>query len=248
MNCLQQYILEGERNRNGLEASNRDIRDKADKAMELKGKIFNVEFLLLLAGLSDIYEQFGAVVQVTQMVHLLPHQRYDLYQKAVKRLTAMADCLLDHDLCKNFQKVCQENPSPPQAHQVQSDQVADGALHVDPLPGEDPVHLLQHDDAVLVLGDDEDHQPADVPAAQPSERKDNSKRINKKKAAAEKCPWTGNHASKASLKKDNTIQNLSVTDRYGVPAAGLQVVTRRTYQDILANNKEDVEAKTDQKL
>ena len=64
MACLQHYILEGERNRSGVEASNRDIRDKADKAMELKGKIFNVEFLLLLAGLSDIYEQFGAVVQV----------------------------------------------------------------------------------------------------------------------------------------------------------------------------------------
>ena len=64
MACLQHYILEGERNRSCVEASNRDIRDKADKAMELKGKIFNVEFLLLLAGLSDIYEQFGAVVQV----------------------------------------------------------------------------------------------------------------------------------------------------------------------------------------
>ena len=64
MACLQHYIIEGERNRSGLEASNRDIRDKADKALELRGKIFNVEFLLLLAGLSDIYEQFGAVVQV----------------------------------------------------------------------------------------------------------------------------------------------------------------------------------------
>jgi hypothetical protein len=61
MNCLQQYILEGERNRNGLEASYRDIRDKADKAMELKGKIFNVDFLLLLAGLSDIDEQFATL-------------------------------------------------------------------------------------------------------------------------------------------------------------------------------------------
>ena len=64
MACLEQYILEGERNRSGLEASNKDIRDKADKASELKGKILNAEFLLLLAGLSDIYEEFGAVVQV----------------------------------------------------------------------------------------------------------------------------------------------------------------------------------------
>ena len=64
MACLQHYIMEGERNRRGLEAFNRDIREKADKAMELKGKILNAEFLLLLSGLSDIYEQFGAVVQV----------------------------------------------------------------------------------------------------------------------------------------------------------------------------------------
>ena len=64
----------------------------------------------------------------------------------------------------------------------------------------------------------------------------------------EECPWSRNHASKATLKKDKKIQNLAVTDRFGVPAAGLQVFIRRTYQDILANNKEDVEDKTNKKL
>ena len=39
-----------------------------------------------------------------------------------------------------------------------------------------------------------------------------------------------------------------MTDRFGVPAAGLQVVTMRTYKDILANNTEDVEEKTNTKL
>ena len=57
--CLEYYISESERNRTGLEASNKDIREKADKAKELKGKVMNAEFLLLLAGLCDIYEQFG---------------------------------------------------------------------------------------------------------------------------------------------------------------------------------------------
>jgi hypothetical protein len=33
-----------------------------------------------------------------------------------------------------------------------------------------------------------------------------------------------------------------------VPAAGFLVVSRRTNQDILANNEEDVENKTDKKL
>ena len=64
MACLEHYILDGQRNRSGLEASNRDIREKADTARELKGKIMNAEFLLLLSGLCDIYEQFGRVVQV----------------------------------------------------------------------------------------------------------------------------------------------------------------------------------------
>lgn len=67
MKCVDHYIQEGEKNRNGLEAFNRDIREKADTAKGLKGKIMNADFLLLLAGLSDIYEQFGAVVQVLIM-------------------------------------------------------------------------------------------------------------------------------------------------------------------------------------
>ena len=52
MTCLDHYILEGERNRSGIEASNRDVREKADKAKELKGKVMNAEFLLLLSGFS----------------------------------------------------------------------------------------------------------------------------------------------------------------------------------------------------
>ena len=59
MACLDYYIIEGEKN-----SSNKDIREKADSARELKGKIMNTEFLLVLSGLCDIYEQFGAVVQV----------------------------------------------------------------------------------------------------------------------------------------------------------------------------------------
>ena len=64
MSSLEYFIILGERNRSGCEASNKDIRDKGDTARELKGKIMNVEFLLLISELGDIYEQFGAVVQV----------------------------------------------------------------------------------------------------------------------------------------------------------------------------------------
>ena len=40
-------------------------RDKGINARTLKGKILNVDFLLCLSGLVDIYEQFGVIVQVT---------------------------------------------------------------------------------------------------------------------------------------------------------------------------------------
>ena len=71
---------------------------------------------------------------------------------------------------------------------------------------------------------------------------------SKKKEAFLKFTWTRNHASKDSLKAEKTIQNLSVTDQFGVPAAGLQVITRRSNRDMWINNKENVDEKTDNKL
>ena len=65
-------------NRSGEETSNAIIREKGEEAKTLKGKILNVDFLLLLSGLVDVYEQFGIIVQYTQKFHLLPHERYYL--------------------------------------------------------------------------------------------------------------------------------------------------------------------------
>ena len=77
---------------------------------------------------------------------------------------------------------------------------------------------------------------------------DNVKKSKKKEAAVLACPWTKNHESKASLKEDGTILKIPVEDKFGVPAAGLQVLTRRTYKDILVNTKVDVQEKSDKKL
>ena len=87
--CLEEQIKAGELNRPGLEAANTHVRTKADKAMGLIGKIFYLEFLLSLSGLSEIYEQFGVIDQMTQMVHLLPHERMDLYNKSADNLRSM---------------------------------------------------------------------------------------------------------------------------------------------------------------
>ena len=65
------------------------------------------------------------------MVHLLPHQRYDLYQKAVQRLNSMTKCLLDHSQCS---KVLEEESfmHPEQLDEVDPDHVvADANLHKD---------------------------------------------------------------------------------------------------------------------
>ena len=77
-------------------------REKGDQARELKGKILNVHFLLNLSGLADAYGQFGAVINVAQMVHLLPHERYEMYMNAVGKLEKMAQCLSDHSKCESL--------------------------------------------------------------------------------------------------------------------------------------------------
>ena len=73
-----------------MEESDSKVRENADKAKELKGKILNLVFLLTLSGLVDIYEQFGAMVQITQMVHLLPHERLNLVNKEIRGFTILS--------------------------------------------------------------------------------------------------------------------------------------------------------------
>ena len=95
MTCLETDIIKAITNPDSR------AREKGDKAKELKGKILNVHFLLNLSGLADVYEQFGAIVNIAQMVHLLPHERYELYMDAVDMLGNMAECLSDHSKCSS---------------------------------------------------------------------------------------------------------------------------------------------------
>ena len=103
ISCLEDQVKDAERNMSALEAANSRVRDKGAKAKELLGRILNTDFLLSLSGLTDIYENFGAIVQITQMVHLLPHERLDLYNTAVQRLTDMGHCQ-DHQDCARYAK------------------------------------------------------------------------------------------------------------------------------------------------
>ena len=78
------------------------MREKASEAKELKGKLLNVQFLLTLAGCADIYDQYGKIVNVTQIVNLLPHVRLELFTKEVNVLQVMVKCLTYHKNCGKF--------------------------------------------------------------------------------------------------------------------------------------------------
>ena len=104
MTCLKDQISAGEKNRTDLEAADTRVREKADTAMELQGKILNVHFLLTLSGLADAYDQYGKIVNIAQKVHLLPHERLDQHNQGVGVLHCMVDCLQDHEKCAQFSR------------------------------------------------------------------------------------------------------------------------------------------------
>lgn len=123
-----------------------------------------------------------------------------------------------------------------------------------PFPPEEGQHLHQQVDEVHQVhrlgglkGDVSDEQVS-LRKIKSKAEKLKTKKVNKNREAYRKCPWSKNHTSKASLKQDKTILNLPVLDQFGIPSAGLQVITRRSYQDMLQNKKENVVDKTDKML
>ena len=98
VSCLEEQVLAAERNRSQLEAANSRIREKGDKARQLRGKLFNKKFVLLLAGVSDIYEMFGVAVQITQDYRLLPHQRLFQLKNVFGIIDGMSQCV-SHSQC-----------------------------------------------------------------------------------------------------------------------------------------------------
>ena len=97
VSCLAEQITNGV-----IPTSDARSREKAAKARELKGKILNVHFLLVLSGLADIYSQFGVVVNITQLVYLLPHERFDHFMKAVDLFNIMEQSLCDRSKCDSL--------------------------------------------------------------------------------------------------------------------------------------------------
>eukprot|EP00794_Sanderia_malayensis_P014467 gene14467-15971_t len=78
------------------------LRQKANEAKQLLGKLLNVRFLLTLAGCADVYGQYGKIVNAAQIVNLLPHERLELFMKEVTVLGKMKKCLSDHKNCSSY--------------------------------------------------------------------------------------------------------------------------------------------------
>jgi hypothetical protein len=93
--CLEDKIAMSDQN-----PSDGKLREKANEAKLLLGKLLNVRFLLTLAGCADVYGQYGKIVNVAQIVNLLPHERLELFMKEVNVLDKMEKCLSDYKNCR----------------------------------------------------------------------------------------------------------------------------------------------------
>ena len=73
------------------------MKKKGQEARELRGRLFNEESLLLLAGLCDLYIVFGDLVNIVQEVRTLPHIRYDKFTASLDKFGNMVDHFEDSD-------------------------------------------------------------------------------------------------------------------------------------------------------
>ena len=69
MSVLEDDISRDLQNRSGTEAADKQIRERGKEAREIKGKLYAQSTLLQLAGLCDIYQMFGVIVNVSQVRH-----------------------------------------------------------------------------------------------------------------------------------------------------------------------------------
>ena len=64
-------------------------------------KIKNKAFILKLAGLVDIYNNFSVIVSQLQIVNVLPFERLDNFREKHEHMKKMIDTIHDHTKCDN---------------------------------------------------------------------------------------------------------------------------------------------------
>ena len=87
---LEAYIYADFQNRTQLEARIQDVRDKGEAATNMKGRLVNMKTLLELSGLADVYEEFGKMINCSQMYRMLPHERQHQVDESLNNLHCLA--------------------------------------------------------------------------------------------------------------------------------------------------------------
>ena len=64
---------------------------KADKAAEVQSGIMNYTFCLSLSAVVDIYRVYGSISKILQLINLLPHERYQIFQEQMGVFQKMLD-------------------------------------------------------------------------------------------------------------------------------------------------------------
>ena len=73
--------------------------EKKNNAKRLLDVMLNKRFCLHLSGIADVYDMFGALVNVVQKVNILAHERYDNFVKIVDKMSLMKNQM--DDVCLN---------------------------------------------------------------------------------------------------------------------------------------------------
>ena len=74
-------------------------KDKAKHASDILKKISNKKFFYQVAGGVDIYKILSQLACELQIVNLLPHERYDRFERQLEKLREMISCIDDHSSC-----------------------------------------------------------------------------------------------------------------------------------------------------
>ena len=91
VDCLRDIIA----NNTG---SSKEEKSRSDDAKAILRNIVKKNCVLQLAGTSDIYENFGHVANICQIVDILPHERYNSVMKNINHLNFMLSSI-SHDNC-----------------------------------------------------------------------------------------------------------------------------------------------------
>ena len=80
--------------------------EKLADARRLLKAVNNKQFALELSGISDVYNQFGHLVNIVQKVNLLPWERYDQALDQIMVFETMEYTVLSHDRCVSSGDEC----------------------------------------------------------------------------------------------------------------------------------------------